>query len=72
MRVVMPQAASSAVIVRQAKRETTTVSYSDLEAWHSGDGVILLVGLQSFDVHLSVHAKTQTKHLSVNLIFLQN
>ena len=30
------------------------VSYNILDAWHSGDGVILLVGLQSYNAHLSV------------------
>jgi len=30
------------------------VSYNILDAPHSGDGVILLVGLRSYDAHLSV------------------
>ena len=30
------------------KRETALVSYNDLDARHSGDGVILLVGLRSY------------------------
>ena len=29
-------------------------SYNDLDARHSGDGEILLVGLRSYDAHLSV------------------
>ena len=41
----MPPAASSMGIGRQGKRETALVSYNDLDARHSGDGVILLVGL---------------------------
>ena len=47
MRAAMLLAASSVGVGRQAKRETALVSYNDLKAWHSGDGVILLVNLQS-------------------------
>ena len=36
------------------KRETAVVSYSIFEAQHSSGRVILLVGLQSYDTHLSV------------------
>lgn len=36
------------------KRETLLVSYDDLDAGYSSDGVILLVGLRSYDVHRSV------------------
>ena len=50
----MPRAASSVGVGRRVKRETALVSYNDLDARHSGDGVILLVGLRSYDVHLSV------------------
>ena len=50
----MPPAASSVGVGRRVKRETALVSYNDLNARHSGDGVILLVGLQSYDAHLSV------------------
>jgi len=39
---------------KQVKRETALVSYNDLDAWHSFDGVILSVSLQSYDAHLSV------------------
>ena len=39
---------------RPAKRETALVSYNNLKAWCSDDGVILLVGLTSYDAHLSV------------------
>ena len=47
----MPRFASSVGVRRQTKRETAMVSCNIL---HSGDGVILLVGLRSYDVHLSV------------------
>ena len=50
VRAAMPRDASSAGVGKQAKRETALVSYNDLDAWHSGDGVILLVGLRSYDV----------------------
>ena len=50
----MPRAASSVGVGRRVKRETALVSYNDLNARHSGDGVILLVGLRSYDPHLSV------------------
>ena len=50
----MPRAASSVGVGRRVKRETALVSYNDLNARHSVDGVILLVGLRSYDVHLSV------------------
>ena len=50
----MPRAASSVGVGRRVKRETALVSYNDLDARHSGDGVILLVGLRSYDAHLSV------------------
>ena len=45
MGAAVPRAASSMGIGRRAKRETALVSYNDLDAQHSGDGVILLVGL---------------------------
>ena len=50
----MPRGASSADVGKRAKRETALVSYNDLDARHSGDGEILLVGLRSYDAHLSV------------------
>ena len=50
----MPRAASSVGVERRVKRETALVSYNDLNARQSGDGVILLVGLRSYDAHLSV------------------
>ena len=50
----MPRAASSVGVGRRVKRETAVVAYNDLKARHSGDGVILLVGLRSYDAHLSV------------------
>ena len=50
----MPLAASSVGVGRRAKRENALVSSNDLDARHSGDGVILLVGLRSRDAHLSV------------------
>ena len=50
----MLRAATSMGIRRQVKRETAMVSYNILDAWHAGDGVILLVGLQSYGAHLSV------------------
>ena len=40
-----------------AKRETAMVSYNILDARHYGDGVILLVGLRSYDASLSVSAR---------------
>ena len=54
IRTAMLQGASSAGVGKLAKRETALVSYSDLDARHSGDGEILLVGLRSYDTHLSV------------------
>ena len=54
LRAAMPRAASSVGVGRRVKRETALVSYNDLNARHSGDGVIILVGLQSYDAHLSV------------------
>ena len=36
------------------KRETAMVSYNILDAQHSTEEVILLVGLQSYNAHLSV------------------
>ena len=54
LRAAMPRAASSVGVGRRVKRETALVSYNDLDARHSGDGVILLVGLRSYDAHLSV------------------
>ena len=54
LRAAMPLAASSVGVGRRVKRETALVSYNDLDARHSGDGVILLVGLRSYDAHLSV------------------
>ena len=50
----VPLAASSMGAGRRVKRETALVSYNDLKAWHSGDGIILLVGLRRYDAHLSV------------------
>ena len=50
----MPRAISSVGVGRQVKRETALVSYNDLNAQHSGDRVILLVSLRSYDMHLSV------------------
>ena len=41
----IPRAASSVGVGRRGKRETALVSYNDLKARYSGDGVILLVGL---------------------------
>ena len=54
LRAAMPRAASSVGVGRRVKRETALVSYNDLDARHSGDGIILLVGLRSYDAHLSV------------------
>ena len=54
LRAAMPRAASSVGVGRRVKRETALVSYNDLDARYSGDGVILLVGLRSYDAHLSV------------------
>jgi len=48
-----PQAASSAGIEDEWK-ETAMVLYSISESQYSADGVILLVGLWSYDEHLSV------------------
>ena len=48
------RAASSVGVGRRVKRETALVSYNDLKARHSVDGVILLVGLRSYDAYLSV------------------
>ena len=45
---------SSTGVRGQAKRETALVSYNDLDAQHSGDRVILLVGVRSYDAHQSV------------------
>ena len=39
----MPRAASSVGVGRRVKRETALVSYNDLNARHSGDGVIGLL-----------------------------
>ena len=49
---------------RRAKRETELVSYGDLDARHSGDGVILLVGVRSYDAHLSVTFISDMQHTS--------
>ena len=62
LRVAMPRAGSSVGIGRRAKRETALVSYNDLKAQHPGDGVILLVGLRSYDTHLSVTFIIDTQH----------
>ena len=43
----MPRCTSSAGVEKRAKRETALVSYNVLDTRHSGDGVILLVGLRS-------------------------
>ena len=48
----MLQAASSAGVGRQAKRATAMVSYNSLDGQHSSDGIILLVGLQSYGTYL--------------------
>ena len=48
---------------RRAKRETELVSYGDLDARHSGDGVILLVGL-SFRASPDAHATSGSRHRS--------
>ena len=37
------------------------VSYNILDAKHSGDRVILLVGLRSYDTHLSVTSISDTR-----------
>ena len=50
----MPRAASSVGVGRRVKRETALVSYNDLKVRHSGDEVILLVGLPSYEAHLSL------------------
>ena len=50
----MPRGASSTGVGKRAKRETALVSYNDLDARHSGDGEILLVGLRGYDAHLPV------------------
>ena len=50
----MPRAARSVGVARRGKLETALVSYNDLKARLSGDGVILLIGLRSYGAHLSV------------------
>ena len=60
----MPQGASGAGVGKRAKRETALVSYSDLDARHSGDGEILLVGLRSYDAHLSVTFISDMQHMA--------
>ena len=68
----MPRAASSVGVERRVKRETALVSFNDLDARHSGDGVILLVGLRSYDVHLSVISDMQrTPKLCYNVCLLR-
>jgi len=54
VRMAMLQTTSDAGIRRRVKRDTAMVSYNILDAQHSGDGVILLVSLRSYDTHLSV------------------
>ena len=49
-------------IISWAKRETATVSYNILDALHSGDGVILLVRLWSYDTYLSVTFISDMQH----------
>ena len=58
----MPRVASSVGIGRRVKREPALVSYDDLKDRHSSDGVILLVGLRSYDVHLSVTFLSDMQH----------
>ena len=58
----MPRAASSVGVGRRAKRKTALVSCNDLDARHSGDGVILLVGLRRYDAHLSVTFISDRQH----------
>ena len=70
----MPRAASSVGVGRRVKRETALVSYNDLKARHSGDGVILLVGQRSYDAHLLgtfLSEMQRTPKLCYNVCFLQ-
>ena len=59
-----PRAMSSKSVRRWTKRETAVVSYSNSEAWHSGDRVLLLVGLQSYDTHLSATFISDIQHMA--------
>ena len=58
----MPRAACIVGVGRRAKRETALVSFNDLNARHSGKGVILLVGPRSYDAHLSVPFLSDMQH----------
>ena len=62
------EAAGKSGLGRQAKRETTMVSYSISEAWHSGDRVILLLGLQSHDAHPSVTFISDMEHMPNSVV----
>ena len=55
---------------RQAKRETGMISYNILAAWHSGDGVILLVSLWSHDAHLSETLISGMQHMPNSVVCL--
>ena len=46
------------------KRETALVSYNNLNARHSGDGVILLVGLRSYE-NLGIEGRFYTNGLKL-------
>jgi len=41
-------------VLEDERKESAMVSYNIWDARHSGDGVILFVGLQNYDAHLSV------------------
>ena len=74
MRKAMLRAASSVGVGRRAIRETVLVSYNDLDARHSGDGVILLVDLRSYDAYLSetfVSDMQRTPKLCSNVCLLR-
>jgi len=45
------------------KRETAMVSYNILDAQHSTEEVILLVGPQSYNAHLSVTFISDMQHM---------
>ena len=70
----MPRAARSVGVGRRAKRETELVSYNDLKARCSGDGVVLLVSLRSCGAHLAVNVISErqpTPKLCCNVCLLR-
>ena len=68
----MLRAASSTSVEKRAKRETSQVSYNDLDARHSGYGVIKLVGLRRYDADPSVTFKSNMQRTpnSVAIMFV--